>query len=907
MAKRLFSILVCLCLFISMTLGIFADDEDFGDFDTSKEVGDFAEDEYDDYEEVHSINEKKEVGNFTVEKEVIVEDVISNEYKEAVDFLKSINIIPSSLVGNLEAFVSRANFVLYAANMLKIEPGNAETVFADVPVSHGASGAIEAFYQLGYISRQENFRPNDEISLQEAMKILVACVGHNVIAESRGEYPVGHLQIARELNIISRMSRYDFSGNISGFQASQLIFNTMQADLLTQTGYGNLGNYSKENGVNILTKYFDIYYIDGIIQSNGVTALTSSNTSKKIMSIGGIEIEIAENDVRELLGLNARVFYSKKNDACVFLIAHFARKNDVVSFFGKDYDLGYISDRNFIRYIESGKEQRLNLDKTFKLIYNGKAEGDYEAFLADIEHAHLKLIDNNRDGLYDVVVVDRFTDMIVSTVNQNEEIIYDIYGENNLKIYDYDMVYIRNKVGESIKLTQIKKRDVLSFAVSNDGKYIDIVVCSESIIGKITEKDSDGIFIIEISETGTVVNCYSPMMNLKVGDNGIFYLNALGYIVDFVKSISEEKVFGLLIAVAPPKGIAQAVEIKMLTAYDEIKVFETAPRVEIDGNNYRGIELVYKAVEEKIKEVVIYSLNQDGLINYLDFAQTTTPVFNEGAADGGLYLYKKNELTLYKSALGTFANRFLVDDNTVIFGVDSNMKDMGADESEIYYATRRGVFVNDVSYEVAAYTVEQDPCFADVVLYSGDRKRKTLAPAVIYEVNRSLDNEGNHAYRAFGVSPSGDIEIIMSEECMINYDVVAGDVITYQENGAGVVYNVLKHYDYRTKEISSPGASFNSSHRLYIMHPFSVFNQSIKFVEEKDSNKLKIDINNEDLMQCLIATQNIYRIIQRNGKVDLESVSLDSIVSYRNNPSEYSKLVSYTSYGNVRLLLIYDD
>ncbi len=84
-------------------------------------------------------------------------------------------------------------------------PDAVDTVFGDVNKSHWASGYINAAYNSKIINGNEDgtFRPEDKVTYQEAVKMLVSLLGYAPQADMIGGYPEGYLETARRHGLTS--------------------------------------------------------------------------------------------------------------------------------------------------------------------------------------------------------------------------------------------------------------------------------------------------------------------------------------------------------------------------------------------------------------------------------------------------------------------------------------------------------------------------------------------------------------------------------------------------------------------------------------------------------------------------------------------------------------------------------
>lgn len=83
-----------------------------------------------------------------------------------------------------------------------------ETGFDDVSVTHWASGYIGSARDLGIIRGKTDvtFSPEDSVTNEEAVKMLVTALGYSQKAELVGGYPFGYMTVAEEIGLLSGMN-----------------------------------------------------------------------------------------------------------------------------------------------------------------------------------------------------------------------------------------------------------------------------------------------------------------------------------------------------------------------------------------------------------------------------------------------------------------------------------------------------------------------------------------------------------------------------------------------------------------------------------------------------------------------------------------------------------------------------
>lgn len=107
----------------------------------------------------------------------------------------------------LQQPVTRAEAVTMVVRMLGLEQAvenvKAQPSFEDVPVSHWAYGAVHVMERMGIIGgiTKTAFAPSQAVTFEQFVKMLVAAVKYDIMAQEKGGYPTGYLTVAKELHI----------------------------------------------------------------------------------------------------------------------------------------------------------------------------------------------------------------------------------------------------------------------------------------------------------------------------------------------------------------------------------------------------------------------------------------------------------------------------------------------------------------------------------------------------------------------------------------------------------------------------------------------------------------------------------------------------------------------------------
>lgn len=120
--------------------------------------------------------------------------------------LYSLGIMTGDENGNLrlDDTITRAETVKMLCVAAGLNPvGDGEQPFSDVDDEHWARGYICRAKEEGIINGDENglFNPEDSVTNEEIVKMLVCLIGHGAAAEMRGGFPAGYTALATRLGI----------------------------------------------------------------------------------------------------------------------------------------------------------------------------------------------------------------------------------------------------------------------------------------------------------------------------------------------------------------------------------------------------------------------------------------------------------------------------------------------------------------------------------------------------------------------------------------------------------------------------------------------------------------------------------------------------------------------------------
>ena len=153
-----------------------------------------------------------------------------------------------------------AHIITRIMKMTNVEIKNS---FSDV------STGIEEYYNIGTVQSlgimigDENklFNPENNITSDELVKVLVCLLGYEPLATQKGGYPDGYIKVANEIGLIN--SKYIPAIELTTAQSAEMIYTSLSLPLMVQISFGKNAEYAIYDGINyelqtIKSKYLGI-------------------------------------------------------------------------------------------------------------------------------------------------------------------------------------------------------------------------------------------------------------------------------------------------------------------------------------------------------------------------------------------------------------------------------------------------------------------------------------------------------------------------------------------------------------------------------------------------------------------------------------------------------------------------
>lgn len=550
-------------------------------------------------------------------------DNFNDQYRYEMDFLGELGLIESDYDATFVVTKSEILVMILKALYQETDFSNStdgKIYFSDVPTSHIYHSYITAAKNLGIVRGDGNnqFHPNEQITLNEGIAIIINALGYKTIAERSGGYPSGYYFVAKQIGLLKNI---DLAAGdiISGGDAVRILYNALFTNVIEMVSIDSDGvSLSVNSSKNILGEKFSVYEYDGIITDNGLFSIEGSSTGDSEMVVMR-ESETGEQffvyingtDASDYIGCRVKAYvkYDKNNGKNSFVYISSHKKSETVTVNAKDV---ISAGDSYIEYEKNSDELRTHKVKIPEvkpvLIFNGIRIYDKTIKELIPKDGILKFIDNTGDGKIDVVLIYSLNYSKGSYTGEARNIIVDSVitaeGEEGISclfnpaasidLNDDEYTYMFAMSGDISSLSDIKSGMVVSVAEApekTEGKtcYILMVssVVEEGILSYIEDDDSI------VFENGTKYDLSESILsvkpaytsNLKTGENITACLDVTGKVAYVKTAVKSTKDYAYIVKAVKKNRGEEEIIIKFFSKDGKMYEMPLSSKAVIDGEN----------------------------------------------------------------------------------------------------------------------------------------------------------------------------------------------------------------------------------------------------------------------------------------------------------------------------------
>lgn len=750
-----------------------------------------------------------------VSASALPEDVIGTEYEEAVELLNALEIMVGDDTGEfrLNDPIKRSEVSKIATAIAGLsdvaESTKTQSSFPDVSASHWANGYINVSQAQGFVIGDDTgrFRPDENITYAEAVTIMMRVLGYEPAAKSNGGFPTGYLVTAGSAGL--------FKGGISAPTNSlatrgivaQLAYNALTINLMEKTGYGAYENYEVVDKTLLFNK-LDVEKLSGQVVATSETTLNGASSLREnqvqIKVDGQVKTYTTNQDASEHIARNV-VFYVQEEtngDYKIILISDNKTKNEEVEIKADHIDKITSTSVSYWKDKENDKKSTtVKVKENPTVFYNGVVVDLDITELEALESGKITLLDTTSDEIFDYVFVTEYRNIIVDEVSLTGNRVTDKFNLLTLTLdpEDTDLTFAIYKDGKKIDLEDIKEWDVLSVAANDhnisEATVIKVYVSTEKITGKIEEVEDDmfriGEKLYEVASNYTEAN----QPELKLGDEGTFYLDIEGKIAAVDTQTKAGDNYAYLVNAATDGSFDTEVRFEIFNKNGETVIVDGASKIKVNSATGLKGEAVINAIKEanegEIKQLITYNTNTNGEISYINTAAVNessgTALKNAFSLD---YVSENAKYNAASKKLGGFN----VNSSTLVFEIPAD-----AEDSEEYSIRTIDMFVDKTSYDVEIYDLTEDLTATVVIVKnSAGVVNADSSIAIVNRVVEATNEDGDEVHKLYALKDGKEITITAKDtDTLVKESGVlkTGDIIQYQTNSKGEIDKITLLFD----------------------------------------------------------------------------------------------------------------
>ena len=638
---------------------------------------------------------------------------IPDKGKEAWEFLTGVGVFDENEGYKPDSPISRAEFtrlIIKLGGYKDMAENSTDIIFSDVDALSKDCGYISTAYALGYVNGYSNgtFCPDNIIKGSEAVKLTLEIIGYGAYSDAAGGYTDGYLYTAERTKFLDGTGvRLDES--VTWDCAMLLLANAAETDLLTIKSYGTNTELQTVPGKNLLSEKFSIYKTEAVIEANEYTDIMAADggVRKGCVLAAGQVYEAGDTHAEEYLGMNMKLYYADDDSGSspkLLYIKPYKDKNSVLELDGSDISALSQNGRTIEYWTEKSAKKQLRLSDTASLIYNGKLTLLDESKLMP-EIGTVKLISNDGDAVYDVIIAMSYEPYVVSAVSEDTWTINTKQGKKLILDEDECTVVIK-KDGSYAEFGDIKADMVVSYAESDGAdNIIKTVIISDNVIEGKAEQVSISDLCVTVD--GTEYRASSgAIQDISIDAQGTFYLDSFGNIVYF--DGTRDIVYGYLYTIYADES-GDDIYCRILTENNRWVSLALKSNVKFNGTRTTSSALMQSIgiTPASYRQLIRYKVDNEGRIILFETASKTEMGTKEDkqAITADEFRLSSSGTEAYRTTNYSFNGKVGIDSNAKIFIVPDDKKRDSASIND-YYITNRDSLQQDTSYTYEAYDAD---------------------------------------------------------------------------------------------------------------------------------------------------------------------------------------------------------
>ncbi len=673
-------------------------------------------------------------------------------YAEAVNILANLGIFTGYEDGSFKPdnTITRAEVATIIVRALNLGETKGSTAFTDVPADHWAAGYINTAAQRGVINGMGDgtFAPGADVTYEQVVKMIVAALNYEIVANQKGGYPTGYLTIAASNGITSGAAG-TVGQPATRATVAKLLYNALEVGMVEQSTYTLSGDGEYTIGDDTLLSNMGVEKLEVVVadsyltsdddydpKDKGVKLVAAKNykqddDSKSDYVADGVNKgeQIGDGTFNEggtaaasLLGF-ACVAYVGVDDETgedtIFAISAKGSKNSVTTVKGDMFAVDEAEKDTKVYYWKNSKTDKkastltpstgtngnndvvvfTNFDKDGDLAGDSTTE-DYDKVLSSGGVA--KFIDNDSDGEFEYVIATKYdAECVVDKVEEEDGVwVISAMSGDDLDEYDPEDEDVLKQFikGENyINVTEIAEGDTITTVKNNNEDIILYYVSSDKVTGTCKSWDPDDeIAEIDGKEYGLSVISEISLDDVK-SKEGTFYLNYDGLISYVDGSVAIGGDYGYITGIdQDTKYSTTSYTIQIVDAKGNVNEYNLASKVSIYGATDEK-SLTKATAYERISELIDEDV-MNRVVRYTASSTTLSKIVTckndefTGTKISENKSYDAEDMSIGAASFGTSTVIFALDD------VDVTDPDDLGDSSNVKVGTASSFLKDEQSY-----------------------------------------------------------------------------------------------------------------------------------------------------------------------------------------------------------------
>lgn len=717
---------------------------------------------------------------FTAVSTVYGESNIVNENKY-LDIIVSLGLMDSVAA---DAPVTRAQAAQIAANLLytgKI-PESQNAPYIDVPLDYWAANAVNALKTEGYFDNENMFYPDKEISFNEAVSLIVGILGYKE-AEKSG-IDVNYITAAGNSGLLTGIQNRK---NFTSRDMARIIYNALETPMLV-SDYAASGKTYQTDANATLAAAFNIVTVSGTLSATHNAAISGSSAPKGCIRINN-DTYYTNLDMDRYISSDitayARIFGDNEYPTVVYADFPSLEWLEIDA-----DDITGISDSSILYNEYKGENIRKKtavLEDNAVIVYNGKQvkEFDKSPYIQP-SLGSVYLIKSSTSEKYTSAFVLDYDVKVISyaSVSQNKIVCAGISGNEVIDVENYEEIEVFRD-GKEISLGKLYPNDVIHLCPSADRSLLRIYTSDNAVIGGALGGISEGLAVIDGKKYQTYEDVFETEKygEISIGDSADYFVDLNGKIFAYRKDELIDKVYyGYVYDMSEGNGFDEP-QVKIFNEIGRIQIFNLADKVKVSiggsTSYFTGKELLsssyFRTEDGNVNDRLIkYRITENNEIVSIALPKTlSAEEQKQGYSDDFSLVLENDEasgtyMTYDRYNTGRFNNKYIADDNAIVFYIPSNL-----DEEKMLITTAStalGNITDNASTKsfgyIALYNSDEFLNVDIIVCKTASEMSPNSSsnPAIIKKVAKAVDKNGDVVNKLYYYQDGKENETIVNSD-----------------------------------------------------------------------------------------------------------------------------------------------